>query len=252
MEINRVPDDLGGSYIMMTSRDVEKVDPIDYYSNWYIQKSVFLGKELLLLYKIPIIDAFLDRFLFKKAKEEWNEKYEETMKVSLPNNLKAVLKAKRKNEQVQLLRGLSVTSEQLFAFILYAWNEGFSFSQYKAEHHHKGVNENDLPTIISVDGDKIKSVGNTHLTIGEQKQVIENRKVVVAKFFDKGDEWHCLFVTYDSLKGKETWQNGQPHLHYISDKFGLTREEAVKQIKDRRYNLGSLPHINLTDYGNQP
>lgn len=82
--------------------------------------------------------------------------------------------------------------------------------------------------------------------------MIENRKVVVAKLLDKCDEWHCFFVTYDSLKGKELWQNGQPHFHYISDKFGLSREEVVKSLKDRKYNLGSLPHINITDYGNQP
>jgi len=252
MKINKIADESGGSYIMIPSPEVEKVNPIEYYSNYHIQKSVFLGRELLMLYKIPLLDGFLDKFLFKTAKDEWNEQYKEIMNVSIPNNLKEILNTKRKNEQLQLLRNMTITTEQLFAFIFHAWNEGFSFSQYKAEHHHKGVNEDDLPAMINVEGDEIKTIGKTTLTKGEQKQVIENRKVIIAKFFDKEDEWHCFFVTYDSLKGKESWQGGQAHLHYISDKFGLKREEVVKQLKSGKYSLGSPPHINLTDYGNQP
>ena len=90
--------------------------------------------------------------------------------------------------------------------------------------------------------------GNNSLSI--QGQVIEQRKVIVAKFFDRGSEWHCLFLTFNSLAGKENWKGGQPHLHYISDKYGLTREEAVNRFKSNNYPSTSV-HIDLLGYGNQ-
>lgn len=83
---------------------------------------------------------------------------------------------------------------------------------------------------------------------GQLKQVIEQRKVIVSKFLDKGSEWHCLLLTYDSLKGKESWKNGQPHYHYISSKFRIPRDKVVEQLKSSSYNLGSLPHIDLLEY----
>ena len=45
---------------------------------------------------------------------------------------------------------------------------------------------------------------------------------------------------------------GTDNFATISNKFGIPREQVVKSLKSRHYKLGSLPHINLTDYGNQP
>ena len=36
----------------------------------------------------------------------------------------------------------------------------------------------------------------TTLTKGQMKGVIEQRHVLVAMFFDKGADWHCMFLTY--------------------------------------------------------
>lgn len=251
MEINKISDDNGGSYLIITSPDVERVNPIEFYSNWYMTSDIVLSKELIHPYQcqLPFMESIFNKIISEKAKQNWAEKYQEIINTELPQSLKLIFSVSKKKEQEKLLRGLSLTTNQLAAFIFYAWTEhGYTFSTYKAEYQHKGVNEADLPTIIYVEGDEVNTIGNTRLTKGQQKQVIENRTVVISKFFDKGDNWHCFFITYDSLKGKESWQDGQPHFHYISDKFGISREETVKNLKDRRYNLGSLPHINLNDY----
>ena len=53
---------------------------------------------------------------------------------------------------------------------------------------------------------------------------------------------------YTNLKGKESWKDGQPHFHYISDKFGIPREKVVEQLKSNNYSLGCLPHIDIIGY----
>ncbi|RYD53439.1 MAG: hypothetical protein EOP52_04715 [Sphingobacteriales bacterium] len=80
-----------------------------------------------------------------------------------------------------------------------------------------------MPLLVEARGNYINKVGDTDLTDGQLRQAIDHRKVIVAKFFDNGDQWHCLFFTYESLGGKESWNDGQPHYHYIYDKFGLSR-----------------------------
>jgi hypothetical protein len=98
----------------------------------------------------------------------------------------------------------------------------------------------------------ITKFGNTELTDGQLKMALEQRSVKIAKFIEKDEEWHCFFITYDSIGGKENWQNGQPHFHYISNLFGIKKEDVITQIKSKKYKLGNLPHITLEDYGTQP
>jgi hypothetical protein len=61
-----------------------------------------------------------------------------------------------------------------------------------------------LPTLIHLDGDKVKTAGETTLTKEQLKNVVNYRKVTVSKFLDKGDTWYCFFLTYRSLRGEET------------------------------------------------
>lgn len=82
---------------------------------------------------------------------------------------------------------------------------------------------------------------------GQLKHAIKFRKVIVAKVLDKGDEWHCFYLTFKSIAGEESWKNGQPHYHYLSDKWGISREELVRQIKSDKYPSTSV-HIDLLDY----
>jgi hypothetical protein len=79
--------------------------------------------------------------------------------------------------------------------------------------------------------------------------VVEHRKVIISKFLDNKTAWHCFFLTFKSIRREESWQDGQPHFHYISDKFGISRENVIVQLKSKDYNLGTLPHIGLLDYG---
>ena len=79
---------------------------------------------------------------------------------------------------------------------------------------------------------------------------VEHRKVIVSKFLDKGDIWHCFFLTFKSLDGKENYHDGQPHLHYISSAWNIPRQEVKEQLTSKKYSLPSLPHIDFHTHRN--
>lgn len=249
MKENIIYDEDGKGFIRAyVGTDIEFADPIKYYSEHEIKKHKTEIKDLLFMKNAFLASKLNEDFFTKKALKHWEEKLNEINNTVVPDNFLHLLDSTTKADQIKLLKGQSLTPEQLIAFIFKAWRDyDFTFSQYTVEHPHKGLDESQLPTFIHFEDKKVKTIGKTSLTDGQLKNVIEHRKVIVAKFFDKGDNWHCLFVTFNSLAGKENWQGGQPHFHYISDKFGLTREEVVNRIKSGNY--ASTPvHIPLLDY----
>jgi len=247
---HKIPDDSGnGSYTIFESPDFEYVDPTKHYAESYIVTNVSMMRDIILLKKPPVPLDFIEKYIHKEALKDWFKKVKEIEETPIPENLISLLTAKTKKEQIKLLKDVSITPYQLISFIFRAWTEfGFTFSQYKSEHHHKGLDKSQMPKIVEVKDGNVYKVGETLLTDGQLKQAVEHRKVIVSKFLDNSASWHCLFLTFDSIKGKETWKNGQPHYHYISDKFGIPRQKVVEQLKSSKYSLGNLPHIDLNEY----
>jgi hypothetical protein len=244
-----VDDDGKGFYTIFQSPDFEYIDPIKHYAESFITSSVSMMRDIIFFKKPPVPSSFIESYIHKEAMKDWFKKFEEINVTKIPNKLILLLSSTTKKEQVKLLRNLSITPDQLIAFIFKAWTDyGFSFSQYTSEHHHKDLEKSEMPKLIEIKDDKVYKVGKTSLTDRQLKQAVENRKVVVSKFLDNKSTWHCLFLTFESLKGKETWKDGQPHYHYISDKFAIPRQIVVEQLKSSRYSLGNLPHIDLIDY----
>lgn len=233
MEKLIIYDDNGKGFTRVyAATDVEFVDPIKYYSQNTIERNTTEIKDLLYISNPTLASQLDEDFFTKKASEYWNEQHSEISKTIIPVNFLQLLDSATKAEQIKLLRNQSLTPMQLIAFIFKAsTNYDYTFSQYISKHHHSGLDKSQLPALIEIKDGKIKTVGATTLTDGQLKNVITQRKVIIAKFLDKDDNWHCLFVTYHSLAGKESWQGGQPHFHYISNKFGVTREEVVNRIK---------------------
>lgn len=229
---------------MLFNGDVEYVDPVQHYRNKIIETQRAKLRLMFSLKKHPLPAELIDTFILTEAKKVSDRYFSKVIRTSISSNFMEILTSKRKNEQERLLKGAELTPEQLYAFIYRAWiQHGFTLSEYYAEHLHAGVQMKTLPKLVRFENNVVYKVGKTNLTDGQLKQVIEHRKVTVSKFFDKEDTWHCLFTTYDSLNGKESWNEGQPHFHYISDKFGIPRDEIVRQLKSKSYKLPSLPHI---------
>ncbi len=245
----------GEKLIMFEEGDFENVNPVKHYGDSFIVKGMILRgvpNEELNGTKEPSI---ISKQKFVEAASHWEEMMANFRKIDVPKGLIALLSATKKSEQEKLLKGVALSPDILMAFLIVAYEKfGFTLSQYTSEHPQKGLDTSKMPLAYNVEeGGDVKVYGTTDLSAEQLKQAVEHRKVKIAKILDNGNQWHCFFTTFKSLRGEETWQGkGQPHYHYISNFFGIDRKTVVKQIKSEKYNLGNLPHIKLEDYGTQP
>ena len=247
-------EDGNGFYRIFWDDNVERVNPIEYYKQFELQKRAISYRDILeMKHPIPtskLSDDFFIRFAKQKLdKEKFWEIKEQT---EVHENFLKLFETTRKKDQESLLKGLTLNTDQLISLIFKSFkNYGYLYSRYRFENLPKGLESKKKPKIADISEDGIiRTVGETDLTNGQVKNMIEHRKVIIAHFFDKGDDWHCLFTTYNSIDGKENWKNGQAHFHYISSAFGITRNEFIESMRSGQYKSTSI-HIDLLDYGNQ-
>ena len=139
----------------------------------------------------------------------------------------------KKKEQVSLLKGVSLNKEQIGTLFLQAGKRGYKFSSYRFEGKPKQFDEKELPSFIYLrDNGDVEFGGETNLTKGQMKDLVLSSDFLVSRILDNGKHWHCFFQNAKSLQGKEGGKFGsQPHLHYISDSFGIAKEDLVKSVK---------------------
>lgn len=252
MEEHTIPDNDGkGVTSAFIQTETEYVNPIDYYSDLFMKPQISVNRRIFNLRTPGFPPEILERILYKNAVKDWNIKYTELVNTPIPENFARLLLGNSKKQQLKLMKGQSLTAEQLTALIFKAHLEyNYTFSFYSARNFNKGIDRTTLPKLMTYIKGKIKTVGKTSLSHGQLKQVFEQQNVIVARFIDRGEEWHCFFLTFKSLEGKENWKGGQAHLHYISDKFGVPRSEIVTRLKSGNY-ISTPVHISLLEYGNQ-
>lgn len=250
-----IPDEDGkGVALSFKQDDVKFTDPIKYLEQYTITTRMHLFEQHILLQQPEINKGRLRKEAIIYGLKGWDKHFKELMETAVPEQLFALLDNPSKNDQMKLLRNLELSPEILMSFIFKAFLQyGYTYSQYRSENYTKDVDPNSLPYLAYVDPKTgtVKKRGESSLSDGQIKKALEQRKVVSTKFVDKGANWHCFFITYGSIKGKETWRDGQPHFHYISDKFGIPRDEAVQKFKSGNYPYTNV-HIALKGYGNQP
>lgn len=254
MNTEKIYDENGRGFVRIFSTvKVEKVNPVEYYKKYELTKRVVSIRDILNA-KNPFLTSQLeDSFFIKKAEETLVGFFENFEQTKIHDNFLKLLKTIRKKDQIRLLKGLTLNSDELMSFIFKSYNDfGFLYSKYLFENLPIGLEDKKLPQLFHLNNDgTIKKVGETDLTDGELKNVIEHRRVIVSHFFEKDDLWHCFFLTYNSIGGKENYKNGQPHFHYFSSSFGVSKDEFIESMRTGKYKATSL-HIDLLDYGNQP
>lgn len=243
------------SYQVFWLDNVEKTNPIELYKNAEIYKRAILYRNVIEI-KDPVLaqnltDDFYTRYAMREVENEgYCEKIE---RVGVHENFLKLLETTRKKDQITLLKGMSITPEQLMSLIFKSYKDyNYLYSIYRFENLSKDLYDKKTPKFAAMLNDgTIETIGDTDLTNGQVKKMITERKVIIAHFFDRGNDWHCLFTTYNSIGGKENHNNGQPHYHYFSSAFGINRDEFIESMRCGDYKSTSV-HIDLLEYGNQP
>lgn len=182
----------------------------------------------------------------KKMSFETLEKY---TKIPCPEFLTKIINKKKKKEQEELLKGQSITSENLICWFLYAGRNKGLFSEYSYEETDKDL-EGRMPLIIDArDSEHIVKVGKTVLSDAALKHLVVNQHKVIAQFVDFEDgRWFCFYRTFKGMSGRESGNQGQ-HMHFISNAYGIDRGELVDGFKK-----GECPkngyHVKFSGYMN--
>lgn len=142
-----------------------------------------------------------------------------------------LINKRKKKEQESLLKGQSITAENLITWFLYAGSKGGLFSEYSYE---KGAVDLAGRTPILIDArdpNNIVTVGKTDLSEAALKHLVENQHKVIAQFIDFEDgRWFCFYRTFMGLAGRENGNQGQ-HMHFISSSYGSDRAKLVEEFK---------------------
>lgn len=185
-------------------------------------------------FNLPCNDEIINQFALMFAKQSYNELSKESVDSKLKNIFQKEL---NKKEQIRLLKGVQLTEPQLSSLFNFAEECGYKFSHYKWQGDPKSVKEEKLPSFMHLKDDgSVEYVGDTTLTEGQMRTIINQADVLIVRIFDNGIHWHCFLQTYKGLKGMESGvQGSRPHLHYLSDSFGISKDDLVKMMKMGKY-----------------
>lgn len=245
----------GRTLIRFLDEEIESIDPIKYYRDTFIFKQLVLrgASNELLNGKLKL--STIEKKMLVESFKLWEENLTEIKETIIPNNLKLLLETTKKSEQDHLLKDLELTPNIIAALIFEAYSlHGFKYSRYRTEIAPAGIDLSKMPPAFELKEDgQLIIYGKTELSDGQLRDAIKNRKVLIGEFIEKNNYWHCFFTSYNNLNGGEKWLGiNQPHFHYLSSGYSLTKEKVLVELKSKKYSLGNAYHIKLIEYGNQP
>ncbi len=228
--------------------DVENVDARAFFKSFHLHS--ILPSYIRL---IECILGFCPTSWYRQVIEEANAIVEERMNVldniKLPHQLNKLLDNNLfKKEQIKLFKSIRLSADQLGGLFVQSGSFGYKFSNYRFNGIPKEYREKDLPTFIYLKDDgNLDTYGSTSLSEGQLRDLIIRSKFVVARILDDGKHWHCFYQTKSSVLGKEKGFLGSlPHIHYISDSFGVSRDDFIKALKGGRVPSSEV-HIPLNN-----
>lgn len=245
MKTQIIPHKEGNFIVTSEGEAINYVRPIDYFEKQ--SKFVYRQMELIRLQQKPELrgNPFFEMILRKNAHEDWVNNLVEMRATKLPYDLLQILTVNKKKEQVSLLKGKQFTSSQFSSFLLRAGEGyGYRYSRFRVEFLPSWAYDYKLPKVFHLRGDgEMDIVGDTNMTEGQLKQLLQQRTVRISHFLDNGFRWHCFFTTYRSLRGEENYGKGTPHLHYLSNFWELKRSMVISGLKSRSHKFTTSVHI---------
>lgn len=156
----------------------------------------------------------------------------------------------KKKKQISLLKGLELCPEHIASIFHKGEELGYTSSHIRFEGIPKGYTVDELPKFAYVDEDgNAISFGGENFSDGQMKAFIDQAHVLIARILEKDGHWHCFLQTFKGLKGQESGaQGGQPHIHYVSDKFcQISFDDLISLLKNGNYPSTPV-HIPMKNY----
>ncbi len=240
-----------GNYLVHVLPQVEYCNPVEFDFHNELDSHLMLVNQIVQASpEFSGLSKFeKDELAHNTAVEEhlkdWTTRYREIMAQKFPENFFAFLLTEKRKKQDNILKDVTLNVKMLNAIFYRAWHKfGFRFSYYRFEKKSDQFRDKKRPKLYYLRPDNsFDTIGKTDLSDGQLKALLQQRKVVIVIFLDKGKLWHCFLHTYNSIMGKEI--GNKPHLHYISSAFGrhISRESVLKELSKGEYNLPSMIHI---------
>lgn len=214
----------------MAPHNDEDCRPFDHFRFGHAELASAQLQEILKL-KCPfsIPDDIVRKFVLEQTDEMISEQLSKTK--ANPAISKLIKDdSLSKDAQFSLLKGLTLHPYDILWLNKEAQDLGYLLNIYHVETYPEKFNEKEKPLCYHSNPDKsITKIGETEMSEGEMRALLEQRKVVQARIYHRGEHWHCFYFTFKGLSGQEKGEFGsKPHWHYWSDKCGMTFE----QIKD--------------------
>lgn len=192
-----------------------------------------------------------------KAKREWDEEYQGIIQTPLFENLNLLLQESKKKAQQKLLKGMTFTSEMFISIPIHAWiSHKMRYSKVVVDYLPKEYKDRAFPQLLHLDyesDDDPTIVGYTDMSNAELRAAMRNRNRVISEFIGDEQYWHCFFRTMSGIRGREQPHIGEPHLHYISSAWGITRKDVIENLSSYRYSLKAetIPFEYRDDYSSE-
>lgn len=188
--------------------------------------------ELLVASGFPD-DEVTARASITLGQQYWQKQMDEIRKKGVKQEIQALLKAKIKKEAQAICRKTKLTHEEFANFVALSKELGLSHHQTNFEILPSDLEGKKIPHFAHLkETGEVYFEGDTDLTEGQLKHLIQNRKYTHIHFFEIGSEWHCFYFTFADLKGKH-W--GSQHLHYLSHLWTTPKEVVIPELKKKRY-----------------
>lgn len=138
-----------------------------------------------------------------------------------------------KKQQKMLWQEFELRTRDLLWFNWLAQKAGYLLDIRVVETYPKVFDAKQMPIIFRKTEDgNIDKIGETDMSEGEMRALLQQRKVQNVRIYHKGEVWHCFYGTMKGLNGQEQGAVGShPHYHYISDKWGIKLEDLLQRIQ---------------------
>ncbi|EHQ27176.1 hypothetical protein [Mucilaginibacter paludis] len=173
------------------------------------------------------------------AKQRWKQEYLKIEQAALPTDLLQLLQERKKKAQKKIVARLIFDTDLLICTPIHAWLKfRMPYSRLISEYHAKEFAGKVYPAMMHLKDDgEFEFFGVTDMSPAEIKVAIAKKHKVIGDFIGDENYWHCFFRTESGIRGKEAPHLGQPHIHYISSAWGISRNDIIKNLSSYRYSL---------------